>query len=121
MGHACRSRRATYDERGRVDLEVRAERYVHDLFRNAAPIDVRDDASGRVAVLSPVRLEQDAVDLLEVDGLGAVSDGLEQSAEAEVAHATKHASGGAHDEGERVRGELLMAELTSHRFPRLRS
>jgi hypothetical protein len=35
-----------------------------------------DDASGHVAVLSPVRLQEDAVDLLEVDGLRAVADVL---------------------------------------------
>jgi hypothetical protein len=30
-------------------------------------------------------LQQDAVDLLELDGLGAVSDGLDEGAEAKVA------------------------------------
>ena len=50
-------------------------------------------------------LEEDAIDLLEVDGATAVADGLDQGAEAEVAGTAEVSLGGAHDEGERVRGE----------------
>ena len=39
-----------------------------------------------VSVFAPVGLQQDAVDLLEIDGAGAVADGLDERAEAEVAH-----------------------------------
>lgn len=41
-----------------------------------------------VDLLAPVGLEKDSIDLLEVDGFGAVSDGLEQGAEAEVPSAS---------------------------------
>ncbi len=47
-----------------------------------------DDPSGRlVALLAPVRLDEHAVDLLEVDGLHAVTHGLDERTEAEVARA----------------------------------
>jgi hypothetical protein len=52
-----------------------------------------------------VGLEEDAVDLGEVDGLEAISDGLEERAEAEVSDASEDAFGGACDEGEGVVGE----------------
>jgi hypothetical protein len=39
-------------------------------------------------VFSPVRLKEDAVDLLEVDGACLVADALEQRAQTEVACAT---------------------------------
>jgi hypothetical protein len=38
----------------------------------------------QIWVLSPVGLKQDAVDLFQVDGFGAVADGLEHGAEAEI-------------------------------------
>lgn len=50
-------------------------------------------------------LEKDAVDLLEVDGAGAVADGLHQSTKAEVARAAEVALAGADDESERLGGE----------------
>ncbi len=37
---------------------------------------------GQVDLLAPVGLEEDAVDLLQVDGFGAVAHGLEQGTEA---------------------------------------
>lgn len=71
------------------------------------------DGSGRVAVLAPVRLQEDTVDLLEVDGLGTVSDGLEQGSETEVSQASEHAIGRAHEARERVGGEVGMREPAS--------
>ena len=68
------------------------------------------ERSGRVAVLRPVGVKEHAVDLLEVDGLGAVSDRLEQGAEAEITHAAQDAVGRAHAARERVRGEHRMRE-----------
>ena len=53
-----------------------------------------------VSLLTPMALEQDVVDLREVDGLGAVSNGFEQSTEADVAQEAQDALGGAGDEGE---------------------
>jgi hypothetical protein len=43
-----------------------------------------------------VRLQEDAVDLLEVDGADAIAHGLEQRADAQVMGATEVALGGAH-------------------------
>jgi len=53
------------------------------------PIVEGDDASGRVAVLSPMRLHEDPVDLLEVDGLGAVTDGLDVDGRVDVVGESK--------------------------------
>jgi len=50
-------------------------------------------------------LQVDSIDLLEVAGLRAVSDGLEEGTNAEIAHAPEHSVGRAHDERERVRSE----------------
>ena len=55
-------------------------------------------------------MQEDAVDLLQVDDFGAVADGLEQSAEAEILGAAQAAFGGAYDEGERVVGESAVRE-----------
>jgi hypothetical protein len=41
----------------------------------------------------PVRLKQDAIDLLEVDRLGAIADGFEESAQAEVSSPSQVAGG----------------------------
>ena len=49
-----------------------------------------------------MRLEQNAVDLLQIDNLGAVADGLEQSAEAQIFDPSEYSFGGADDERERV-------------------
>ena len=51
-----------------------------------------------VALLSPVRLQQDAIDLLEVDGLGAIADSLDEGAETEIAYASQEAFRRADDE-----------------------
>src|SRR5438034_8328822 len=57
---------------------------------------------GFVAVISPVGLNEDAVDLFEVHGADLVAHRLDQSAEAEVASAAQEALGGTDDEGQRV-------------------
>ncbi len=51
-----------------------------------------------------MRLKQDAIDLLEVDGAGAVSDGFEQGSEAEIACSTQDPLGDGHDQGPRDHG-----------------
>lgn len=68
-----------------------------------------------------MRLEQHAVDLLELDGFGSVAHGLRQACDAEVSRMSEHALGRAHDECERVgcedlvqarRGRARMSSLT---------
>jgi hypothetical protein len=54
-----------------------------------------------------VGLEQDAVDLFEIDDLDAVTDGLEQGADAEVASAAQDAFAGADNEIERFGVKVL--------------
>src|SRR5271156_3964709 len=51
-----------------------------------------------VGFLLPVGLHQDAVDVVDVDGLVGAADGLDQTADAEVAGLAQHAIGGADDE-----------------------
>jgi hypothetical protein len=45
-----------------------------------------DDGLGRFAILimAPVGLEQDRIDLLEIDGFGAIADGFDQCSDTEV-------------------------------------
>src|SRR5687768_13644256 len=64
----------------------------------------------QVDLLAPVRLEQDAIDLLELDGFGAVADGFEQGAQAEISRLAQTAIGRAHDEAECVVGEGAVGE-----------
>jgi hypothetical protein len=51
-----------------------------------------------VGVLVPVGLHEDAVDVVDVDGLVGGADGLDQAADAEVAGLAQDAVGGADDE-----------------------
>ena len=51
-----------------------------------------------VGFLLPVGLHQDAVDVVDVDGLVGGADGLDQAADAEVAGLAQDAVGGADDE-----------------------
>jgi hypothetical protein len=55
-------------------------------------------------------LQQDAVDLLQVDDLGAIADGLEEGADAEVSGGTENTLAGADDQAERVVGEYRVGE-----------
>ena len=63
-----------------------------------------------VTVISPVGLDKDAVDLLEVDGAGLIADGLDEGAHAEVARAAQEPVTGAHDESESIGGKRVVAE-----------
>ena len=60
-----------------------------------------------------MRLEEDAVDLLEVDGADAVAHRLEQGARADVAGAAQVALGGADDEAERLRVNVACGSATA--------
>ena len=51
-----------------------------------------------VGFLLPVGLHQDAVDVVDVDGLVGAADGLDQAADAQVAGLAQHAVGGADDQ-----------------------
>jgi hypothetical protein len=59
----------------------------------------KDGFGGFVAlVMTPVGLEEDGVDLLEVDGFGAVPDGFDHAANAEVFDGSEGAFGASCDE-----------------------
>ena len=64
----------------------------------------------QVGVLAPVRLQEDAVDLLQVDGFGAIAHGLEQGTEAEVSRAAQDSLARAYDEAGGVVGEGRVCE-----------
>jgi hypothetical protein len=57
-----------------------------------------------------VRLHEDAVNLFEVDDTGLVADGLDQRRDTEFFGSTQQPFAGAHDEGERICGEGMVAE-----------
>ena len=56
-------------------------------------------------IFSPVRLEEDTVDLFEVDGTSLVADALKERAQTEAASATQKAFARADDQGECFLGE----------------
>jgi len=55
--------------------------------------------------MSPVRLEQDRIDLLEIDGFGLVAHGFDECADAEVSDGPERAFGAAGDEVDGFFGE----------------
>ena len=57
-----------------------------------------------VAVLAPMGLEEDAVDLLEIDEADLVAHGFEQRAQAEVAGAAQQAFTGTDEPGPELPG-----------------
>ena len=61
-------------------------------------------------VVPPMGLNEDTVDLREVDGFGSITNGLQQTGEAEVPGPADDAFGGTNDEGERFRGERVVSE-----------
>src|SRR5271165_6347191 len=63
-----------------------------------------------IAVISPMGLNEDPVDLLEIDGADLIAHGLDQRTEAEIAGAAQQALGGADNEGQGVRGEGIVAQ-----------
>jgi hypothetical protein len=56
-------------------------------------------------IFSPVRLQEDAVDLLEVDDASLVAHGLQERSQAQIAGATQEAIAGTDDQGEGFLGE----------------
>jgi len=57
-----------------------------------------------------VRLHEDGVDLFEIDGFGAVTNGFEQGTEAEVFYGAQGTFRGTDDEGGGVLGEGAVRE-----------
>ena len=80
----------------------------------AARICSRDQRLGLrerlVAVISPVGLNEDAVDLLEIDGADLVAHRFDQRAEAQIAGAPQQAFGGADEESQGLRAESVVAQ-----------
>ena len=64
----------------------------------------------------PVRLQQDAVDGVDVDGFVGRADGLDHAADTEVAGLTQHAVGGADDEINGRSGEGVVAKSDAIEF-----
>ena len=71
---------------------------------------MRRGLEGGVTVFSPLGLDEDAVDLLEIDDAGLVAHGFQERAQAEVAGAAQQAFAGADDERERIGREGVVAE-----------
>jgi hypothetical protein len=63
-----------------------------------------------VAFLSPMRLKEYAIDLLEVDGLGSVAHGLDEGGYGEISSATKDSVARTSDEAKGVVGEGVVTE-----------
>ena len=63
-----------------------------------------------IAVFAPVRLDKDAVDLLEIDGAGLVADGFEEGTQTKIACAPEQAFAGADDERQGLGGEGVVAQ-----------
>jgi hypothetical protein len=53
-----------------------------------------------IVLLSPVGLEQDAIDLFEIDAFGLIADGFQETGKAKIADTTQEAFGGTRDESE---------------------
>ena len=55
-------------------------------------------------------LDEDAVDLFEVHDAGLVADGFDERTQAQVAGAAQESFAGADDQGQRFRGEGVVAQ-----------
>src|SRR5271155_3395339 len=75
-------------------LRIRRSSSAEIMVFSAAGRSVVDE----VGFLLPVGLQEDAVDVVDVDGLGGAADGLDQATDAEVAGLAQNAIGGADDE-----------------------
>ena len=63
-----------------------------------------------VTIISPMGLDEDAVDLFEIDGAGLVADSFDEGAHAQVARATQKAVTGTHDESEGLWSERVVTK-----------
>ena len=69
-----------------------------------------------VGFFLPVGLHQDAVDVVDVDGFVGAPDGLDHTADAEVAGLAQDAVGGAHDQIDRRLSEGVVAKADAVEF-----
>ena len=66
--------------------------------------------------LSPVGLDEDAVDLGQIDGADLGADGFDEAGQRKVTCAAKKAFAAAHDEGEGFGGEDVVAQAAAVEF-----
>src|SRR5271157_5820201 len=69
-----------------------------------------------VGFLLPVGLQEDAVDVVDVDGLVGASDGLDHAADAEIAGQAQDAVGGADDEVDGGAGDDVVRQSDAVEF-----
>ena len=65
----------------------------------------------KIAFATPMRLEQDAIDVRQIDDFAAGPDGFQERCDAKVAGATQVALGGADDQIERFRGKGAVGQV----------
>ena len=76
-----------------------------------SPVGGYDGLGGFIAgVVPPVGLHEDGVDLFEIDGFGAATNGFNEGADAEVFNGTQGAFGNTEDEGGGILGEGAVRE-----------
>ena len=64
-----------------------------------------------VIFISPMGLQEDAVDLFECDGFGLIADGLQHGTDTEVPGLADDPVGGSGDEVEGLVGEGVVSEI----------
>ena len=90
-------------------------------YQSAFGLVVAAKSGGFVAgVVPPVGLHEDGVDLFEIDGCGAISDGFDEAADAEVFNGTQGAFGDTEDEGSGIVGDSGYAGVRRGRAGRSR-
>ena len=80
-------------------------------LRECSGLVLAAKSGGFVAgVVPPVGMHEDGVDLFEVDGFGAIPEGFDEAADAEVFNGTQGAFGDAEDESGDILGEGAVRE-----------
>src|ERR1017187_8274794 len=69
-----------------------------------------DLTEGCITVFSPMGLDEHAVDLLQIDAAGLVAHGFDEGSQTEIFRAAQEPFAGAHDEGECILGEGVVAQ-----------
>jgi hypothetical protein len=68
---------------------------------------------GGIAVLAPMRLDENAVDLLEINYAGLVAHRFQEAADAQIARTAQKSLAGAHNERQRLGGEGVVAQASA--------
>jgi len=76
----------------------------------------RQSEVDQVGFLLPMGLQEDAVDVVDVDGFVGGADGLDHAADAEIAGLAQDAVGGADDEVDGGAGEDIVGESGAVEF-----